>query len=265
MRFRKSIKLAPGVRLNLSRSGVSTTLGGRGVSVNIGKRGTRATVGIPGTGLSFSQRVGGGSGGASNQGATNAGGCAGVGCLGFFVLVLLGMCVGPESPSSSYPSASSLGTYTAGTYTTPAAASSVGEGREWFYIHGTLNVRAEPNKHAAIVRTLHRGDFVQLGPKDANGWARLYGTGSTDGYVYRASDLVQRRAPAARSLSSGYGGASSSSSGGSRSSGSSRRSSGGRRLSHGTAGRLLLLQFLGQQTVRQSLVLQLMKPTATKL
>lgn len=216
MRFRKSIRLAPGVRINLSRSGVSTTFGGRGASVNIGKRGTRATVGIPGTGISFSQLVGGGGGsggGASNAGSAQGGGCAGVGCLGLIVLVLLGMCGDSDGPSSAdrYPAR-----YDTPAYTPPVTT----ETREWFYIHGTLNVRAEPRKSAALVRTLRNGDYVQLGPRDASGWARLYTSGSGEGYVYRASDLVRRQAPAVRSEASSR----SASSG----SGGSRRSSGSR-------------------------------------
>lgn len=58
-RFRKAIKLFPGVRLNLSKSGVSTTIGVRGASVNIGKSGSRATVGLPGTGISYSEKLSG--------------------------------------------------------------------------------------------------------------------------------------------------------------------------------------------------------------
>lgn len=41
LRFRRSIKLAPGVRMNVSGSGVSWTLGPRGATIGIGKRGTR--------------------------------------------------------------------------------------------------------------------------------------------------------------------------------------------------------------------------------
>ncbi|MFA0964490.1 DUF4236 domain-containing protein [Roseivirga sp. BDSF3-8] len=59
MRFRKSIKIAPGIKLNLSKSGISTTLGGRGLSVNVGKRGTYLNTSIPGTGLSSRQKIGG--------------------------------------------------------------------------------------------------------------------------------------------------------------------------------------------------------------
>jgi hypothetical protein len=56
-RFRRSIKLLPGIRLNVSKSGVSTSIGGRGAHINIGPRGTRGTVGIPGTGISYSERL----------------------------------------------------------------------------------------------------------------------------------------------------------------------------------------------------------------
>ncbi|HEX5315045.1 MAG TPA: DUF4236 domain-containing protein [Candidatus Kapabacteria bacterium] len=51
IRFRKYINILPGVRLNLSKSGVSTRIGPRGLSVNIGKRGTYLNAGIPGTGI----------------------------------------------------------------------------------------------------------------------------------------------------------------------------------------------------------------------
>ena len=57
LRFRKSIKLFPGVKLNLSKSGVSTSIGVPGATINIGKRGTRATVGIPGPGVIYSENL----------------------------------------------------------------------------------------------------------------------------------------------------------------------------------------------------------------
>lgn len=60
VRFRKSFKLAPGVRMNLSGSGFGLSLGPRGASVSIGKRGTFLNTGVPGTGLYARQRIGGG-------------------------------------------------------------------------------------------------------------------------------------------------------------------------------------------------------------
>ncbi|MCM2375482.1 DUF4236 domain-containing protein [Pseudomonas marginalis] len=57
MRFRKSIKLAPGIRMNLSGSGVGWTLGPRGASVGIGKRGARLNTSF--MGISSSQKLSG--------------------------------------------------------------------------------------------------------------------------------------------------------------------------------------------------------------
>ena len=57
MRFRKSVKITKGVKVNFSKSGASLSLGGRGHSVNLSGRGTRTTIGIPGTGLSYSTKV----------------------------------------------------------------------------------------------------------------------------------------------------------------------------------------------------------------
>lgn len=61
IRFRKSFKLAPGVRMNFSGSGISASFGPRGASVSVGKRGVYGNVGIPGTGLSMRSKLSGGS------------------------------------------------------------------------------------------------------------------------------------------------------------------------------------------------------------
>lgn len=59
-RFRKIISVIPGVKINLSKSGVSTSLGGRGATVNVGTSGKRTlTLGLPGTGLSYQVPLGG--------------------------------------------------------------------------------------------------------------------------------------------------------------------------------------------------------------
>ncbi len=56
-RYRKRIKIAPGIHLNISKSGISTTIGPRGASVNIGPNGTYVNTGIPGTGLYNRQKI----------------------------------------------------------------------------------------------------------------------------------------------------------------------------------------------------------------
>jgi len=60
-RFRRSLRLAPGLRINLAKKGASISVGGRGFTRNFSRRGVRTTVGLPGTGLSYStpRRTGG--------------------------------------------------------------------------------------------------------------------------------------------------------------------------------------------------------------
>ena len=57
-RFRNIIKLMPGLRLNISKSGISATVGVRGACVNVGAKGTFLNVGVPGTGVSYRNRIG---------------------------------------------------------------------------------------------------------------------------------------------------------------------------------------------------------------
>ena len=52
-RFRKTFSILPGVRINLSKTGVSTSLGGHGVTLNVGHGKENVTLGVPGTGLSY--------------------------------------------------------------------------------------------------------------------------------------------------------------------------------------------------------------------
>jgi hypothetical protein len=59
MRYRKRIRLFPGVTLNLSKTGISTTVGVPGASVNFNRNGTFLNTGLPGTGLYDRKRIGG--------------------------------------------------------------------------------------------------------------------------------------------------------------------------------------------------------------
>ena len=55
-RFRRRISIGPGLRLNVSKSGVSTSVGTRGAWFTIGHGKTRETVGLPGTGVSYTEQ-----------------------------------------------------------------------------------------------------------------------------------------------------------------------------------------------------------------
>jgi hypothetical protein len=57
LRFRKVLKIAPGLWINLSKSGGSLSIGGKGGTINLGRDGVRGTLGVPGTGLSYSERI----------------------------------------------------------------------------------------------------------------------------------------------------------------------------------------------------------------
>jgi hypothetical protein len=56
-RFSRRVSILPGLKLNLSGSGVSLSAGVRGAHINLGPRGVFGSAGIPGTGLPFWQRL----------------------------------------------------------------------------------------------------------------------------------------------------------------------------------------------------------------
>jgi Protein of unknown function (DUF4236) len=55
LRFWRRVRLAPGLRLNLSKSGASVSVGRRGAWLTSGPRGQRVTVGATGTGLFWTE------------------------------------------------------------------------------------------------------------------------------------------------------------------------------------------------------------------
>ena len=65
--FRKRIKIAPGIHLNLSKGGISTSIGPKGAKISIGKKGTYLNTSIPGTGLYSRQKISGNSSMLSNN------------------------------------------------------------------------------------------------------------------------------------------------------------------------------------------------------
>ena len=53
LRFFRRVRILPGLRLNLSKSGASVSVGQQGAWFTVGPKGTRTTVGLPGSGLSY--------------------------------------------------------------------------------------------------------------------------------------------------------------------------------------------------------------------
>lgn len=72
LRFRKSFKIAPGVKLNLNKNSTSITFGKRGAHYTVNSKGKKtASVGIPGTGISYTMSTGSRT---SSKKTTNQGG-----------------------------------------------------------------------------------------------------------------------------------------------------------------------------------------------
>ena len=59
-RFRKSFKIAKGVRFNVGKKSTGFSFGGKGAGISFNSRtGARARFSIPGTGISYSTKIGG--------------------------------------------------------------------------------------------------------------------------------------------------------------------------------------------------------------
>ena len=74
--FRKRIKIAPGINLNVSKSGVSSSIGGKGFSVTTGKKGTYVNTSIPGTGIYDRKKISGSISNSSSEDRVSSFGCA---------------------------------------------------------------------------------------------------------------------------------------------------------------------------------------------
>ena len=118
-RFRRSIKLFPGIRWNFGKKSTSLSIGPRGAHYTVGTSGSRTTVGIPGTGLSYTETSG-----TSSRSPQENSGCAG--CLGQIILFLIvvggiSMCVnsGKETPSEKKSTTKTTATPQASATPTP--------------------------------------------------------------------------------------------------------------------------------------------------
>jgi len=80
-RFWRRVRIAPGVTLNLSKSGGSLSFGVRGAHFTVGPHGKRVTAGIPGTGLFYTNTLPNGS---KHSGASTSSGSDNRLTMGFF-------------------------------------------------------------------------------------------------------------------------------------------------------------------------------------
>jgi hypothetical protein len=110
-RFRRSVKILPGIRLNFGKRGISTSVGVRGAHVTFGRTGTRTTVGLPGSGISYTHlenprhgvALPGGAGQPTDPGAQQGSALRGFMWIGMFVVVVLYAVGHSTNPGPSPP------------------------------------------------------------------------------------------------------------------------------------------------------------------
>lgn len=91
IRFRKTVKLAPGIKLNIGKKSASIRMGGKNAGYTVGTKGRTTSASIPGTGLGVTSRTN--TGGADINWLTVIGWVGG----GFVLLLVLAALFGAFS------------------------------------------------------------------------------------------------------------------------------------------------------------------------
>jgi hypothetical protein len=178
LRFHRVFSILPGVRINVSKSGVSTSVGPRGADVNIGRHGVTTNAGIPGTGLSYRQKMG--------SRGSKLGIIALVGAIGFAAVKNADKIIGFFHPHSTTTAAtaSHRATSAAATQTIVQTAKPTAGVR---YVHrGGSDLWALPKVSAEVLKKEPRGQQVQL-IATSGAWAEVR-DGELSGWM-RASVL----------------------------------------------------------------------------
>lgn len=137
LRFRKSVKIAPGVRLNIGKKSVGISAGVKGARVSVNSKGRKTTtVGLPGTGLSYSksEKIGGSKASTRSPSSNNAQpirpdlppaqpqeekkkngccGCAVYAFIAFLIIGALGSCIGGTTDKGKQTDTTNDGTQAA--------------------------------------------------------------------------------------------------------------------------------------------------------
>lgn len=179
-RFRRSVRIMPGVRLNFSKSGVSTSLGPRGATINIGPKGVKKTVGLPGTGLSHtSQLISAPAPRLSGGQASNSG------CL---ALLLAGVVLYGIWSISGGPT---------GTSVTPQSEAAQSKAESKYVSTKVLNCRAGASAGDPIVSKMARGETATV-VSTSGAWSEVSRPPSS---CWVASTYLADSPPPAASLS----------------------------------------------------------------
>lgn len=215
-RFRRSFKIAPGIRLNLNSKSTSVRLGPKGFGYTISSNGkSRVSAGIPGTGISYSQAVSPPrprSSPTHNQATTHAPRRRGV--LGYFVAaigIILGITIfnnaatttprsstaahvsQPETPDANslvgdpltiqpQPPATALVPRQDVAPAPPAPAPPSDKHETRYVTASSLNVRSSPSTSGEIVAKI--GNAHEIAVIDSsNGWLLVQLAAGVQGWV----------------------------------------------------------------------------------
>ena len=180
-RFRRTVKILPGVRLNISRSGISTTLGPNGASINLGKRGTRTTVGLPGTGISHSSLKSSISESGDERSYTSENerrfGC-GTWLMVAIALFALGKCVVGVGPTTPAPVATTEINPTQGLLTAQPEAQEKTDSNSDHVNGAGVEGRASPSSSSKVVHVFQNGESVTVVKRKRN-WIKVVQSGVT--------------------------------------------------------------------------------------
>ncbi len=199
MRFKKSKKIAPGVKLNVSNKSIGVSVGGKGVHHSVSSSGRKTTtVSAPGTGLSYVKTSGGGSRKRKSSKKAQSGtvGCGTI-LLGFILFFLIvgvfssGFSSGRKKAAEA--AASSSSTVSALSETPTPTPTETPVETKVMYSKSSLNIRAAASADAEKLGAFSAGDSVTVISSE-NGWSKIDYNG-TEAYV--ASDYLSDTQPTA--------------------------------------------------------------------
>lgn len=202
MRFKKSKKIAPGVKLNVSNKSIGVSVGGKGVHHSVSSSGRKTTtVSASGTGLSYVKTSGGGSHKKKSSKKAQSGtvGCGTI-LLGFILFFLIvgvfssGLSSGRKKAAEAAASSSSAASAVSAVSDTPTPTPTEAPVEtKVMYSTSSLNIRAAASADAEKLGTFAAGDSVTVIGSE-NGWSKIDYNG-TEAYV--ASDYLSATQPTA--------------------------------------------------------------------
>lgn len=214
-RFRRSFKIAPGVRLNLNSKSTSVRIGPKGLGYTISSNGRRrVTASIPGTGISYSEVSTARGNPKPPEGEKKKGGVWPVLWVVVAIFAAIGLLNnGSTSNRNTEPTASQASTPAPAVShpiqapptasrpsvanlprTEPTPSSAPSEVR--FVTASSLNIRSAPNTAGAVIGKLQNGHQVSVLDR-SDGWLLIETSPGVNGWISEQYTSTNRASPSA--------------------------------------------------------------------